>query len=66
MPETEFPPGWDEQRVRRVAAHYDEQSERDAVAEDEAADEDRDTTLMRVPRDLVPAIRELLAKHRAS
>jgi len=32
-----FPPGWDEARVRRVLAHYEEQTEEEAVAEDEAA-----------------------------
>lgn len=32
-----FPPGWDEDRVRRVLEHYESQSEDDAVAEDEAA-----------------------------
>ena len=32
-----FPPGWDEERVRRVLAHYEEQTEEEAVAEDEAA-----------------------------
>lgn len=35
-----FPPGWDEARVRRVLAHYEEQTEEEAVAEDEAAFED--------------------------
>jgi len=32
-----FPPGWDEDRVKRVLAHYEEQTEEEAVAEDEAA-----------------------------
>ena len=31
-----FPPGWDEERVRRVLDHYEAQSEEEAVAEDEA------------------------------
>ncbi len=35
--EGRFPPDWDEERVRRVIAHYEEQSEDRAVAEDEAA-----------------------------
>jgi FAD-dependent urate hydroxylase len=33
----EFPPGWDQKRVRTVIAHYEEQSEEEAVIEDEAA-----------------------------
>ena len=58
-----FPPGWDEERVRRVLAHYEEQSEEEAVAEDEAAFEDRSQTVMEVPTELVPAVRELIARH---
>ena len=59
-----FPPGWDEQRVRRVLAHYKKQTEEEAVAEDEAAAEDANQTVMEIPRELVPAVRELIAKHR--
>jgi hypothetical protein len=59
-----FPPGWDEQRVRRVLAHYKKQTEEEAVAEDEAAAEDANQTVMEIPRELVPAVRELIVKHR--
>lgn len=65
MSQTRFPPGWDEERVRRVLAHYEEQSEDEAVAEDEAAFEEPNQTVMEVPTVLVPAIRELIAKHTA-
>lgn len=65
MKENRFPPGWDEERVRRVLAHYEEQTEAEAVAEDEAAFEDPTQTVMEVPTALVPAIRELIAKHQA-
>jgi hypothetical protein len=41
-----FPPGWDEDRVRCVLAHYEDQTEEEAVAEDEAAVEDKTQTLM--------------------
>ncbi len=64
MSQTEFPPGWDEERVRKILGHYEEQTEEEAVAEDEAAFEDRDQTFMEVPNDLVPEIRSLIAKHR--
>ena len=57
-----FPPGWDEQRVREVLAHYESQTDAEAVAEDEAAREDPTQTLMQVPNDLVPEVRELIAK----
>ncbi len=60
-----FPPGWDEQRVQRVLSHYEQQSEEEAVAEDEATLEDARQTVMEIPSDLVPAVRELLARHKA-
>jgi hypothetical protein len=59
------PPGWDEARVRRVLAHYEEQTEEEAVAEDEAAFENQTQTAMGVPVELVPVVRELIAKHRS-
>ena len=65
MKQTRFPPGWDEARVRRVLAHYEERTEEEAVAEDEAVLEDQTQTVMEVPTALVPAIRELIAKHQA-
>ena len=63
MSQKTFPPGWDDARVQRVLAHYESQSEEEAVAEDEAAGEDPADTLMVVPKPLVPAVRELIAKH---
>lgn len=63
MKQTKFPKGWDEERVRQVLRHYEQQGEEEAVAEDEAAFEDPTQTMIEVPRDLVPAIRELIAKH---
>jgi len=35
-----FHSGWDEDRVKRVLSRYESQSEKEAVAEDEAAWED--------------------------
>ena len=63
MKKTEFPPGWNEERVRSVIAHYEQQTEEQAVAEDEAAYEEERQTTMEVPTELVPAVRELIAKH---
>ena len=37
MKQSKFPPGWDAERVNSVLAHYESQSEEEAVAEDEAA-----------------------------
>ncbi|HEY3302789.1 MAG TPA: hypothetical protein VGL70_04535 [Candidatus Binatia bacterium] len=64
MKQSKFPAGWDEQRVRRVLEHYEQQTDEQAVAEDEAAYEDPTQTVMEVPRELVPTIRELIAKHK--
>lgn len=61
MKKTGFPQGWDEERVRKVLAHYESQSEEEALAEDEAAYEDPKQTVIEIPNELVPAVRELLA-----
>ena len=63
MAKSNFPPGWDEERVQKVLAHYEAQSEDEALAEDEAAVDTPGQTVMEVPSDLVPAVRELIAKH---
>lgn len=62
MNQPQFPPGWDEEKVRRVLSFYEGQNEEEALLEDEAAMEPSDT-VMTVPRDLVPKVRELIAKH---
>jgi hypothetical protein len=61
-----FPKGWDAERVRRLLEHYEEQSEEEAVAEDEAAFDDDGQTFVEVPKELVPEVRKLIARHRAS
>jgi hypothetical protein len=66
MKQNRFPQGWDEDRVRGVLDHYENQTDEEAIAEDEAAFESRTETVMTVPTDLVPAVRELIAKRRAS
>jgi hypothetical protein len=64
MKQNKFPPGWNEERVRRVVEHYESQPEAEALAEDEASAEEPNGVLMRIPRDLVAAVRELIAKHK--
>lgn len=66
MRQSKFPPGWDEERVMKVLAHYEAQSEEESVAEDEAAFETPGQTVMEVPTELVPTVRELIAKHNAA
>ncbi len=64
MKEQKFPPGWDEERVRQVLAHYEDQTEDEQFAEIEAAREAEGITLMAVPSDMVSEIRALLARKR--
>jgi len=63
MSQPTYPPGWNEERVKLVLAHYEQQSEEEAVAEDEAAFEKNGRAVMEVPYELISAIRELIAKH---
>jgi hypothetical protein len=60
---TRYPRGWDADRVQRVLAHYETQTEDEAVAEDEAAFARTTRTVMKVPVALVPKVRQLIAKH---
>lgn len=60
------PIGWDEARVRRVISHYANQTEEEAVVEDESAYKEPGQTMIEVPTDLVPEIRKLIAKRKVS
>ena len=62
MKRSKFPPGWDEEQVRRVLTAYEQQTE--SVAEDEAAFESSTQTFIEVPNELLPAVRELIEKHK--
>jgi len=64
MSENKFPADWDEKKVRRVLAHYEEQTEEDALAEDEAGIQPSET-VMNVPHELVSKVRELIAKRQS-
>ena len=66
MSGTKYPPGWDESRVSRVLEHYGTQTDEEAVAEDEASWEGTSHTKMDVPVDLVPTVRDLIAKKEQS
>lgn len=65
MSETTLPPGWDEDRVHRVLDHYETQVDQEAAAEDEVALDSATHVVMEVPRELLPAVRELLSKRKA-
>ncbi len=64
MSVSNLPPGWDEARIRKVIAQYENQSEDEQFADIEAALESEGTTLIAVPTDLVPEVRALLARAR--
>lgn len=66
MSSQRFPPGWDEERVREVIAHYENQTEDEEFAEIEAAHEADQVTLVAVPTELMPEVRALLARKRSA
>lgn len=57
-----FPRGWNNRRVQGVIRHYDEQSDAEAIAEDELRINDKSSTTMRIPKDLVPKVRAMIAR----
>ena len=63
MSQNNFPDGWNEDRVRKVLAHYDEQPQDEALAEDESGVASSET-VMNIPHDLVSQVREPIAKHK--
>jgi len=61
MKKQKFSPGWDEKRVKKLIAHYENQTEDEEFADIEAAREDEEITLMAIPTELFPEVRALLA-----
>jgi hypothetical protein len=57
-----YPAGWDRKRVRRVIAHYEDQTGEQATAEDEAAYHSTTSTMMQVPVSLVAKVEKLIAR----
>jgi hypothetical protein len=62
MNDQQFPPGWDQTRAERLIDHYENMDEDELLAEDEAAREAEGQTVMMIPTDLVPAVRELISR----
>jgi hypothetical protein len=56
-----YPAEWDEERIRKLADHFDEQTEDEQVAEHEAAFLAEGQTVMVVPTALVPQIVKLIS-----
>ena len=61
-PINRFPKGWDEKKIQDLIRHYENQSEDEAAAEDEAAYNSTRTTMMAVPVELVPQVQRLIAR----
>jgi hypothetical protein len=66
MKQSKFPPGWDENRIREVIEYYENQTDEEAFAEHERALKKHRETLVEVPVELLPLVRELIAKFRQS
>ena len=49
-----------------MLSHYVSQTEEEAVVEDESAFEAAGQTIMEIPTELVPKVRELIAKHKVA
>ena len=61
-----FPEGWNEEKVRAVAEHYDRLTDEQLAQEIESAPEVREEVLISVPTVLLPAVRKLIAHHQKS
>jgi hypothetical protein len=59
----EFPPGWNERKVRAVIQHYDGMTDDELAHEIETAKEVREETLISVPTELLPAVQKLIVRH---
>ena len=59
-----YPFGWDEARIRKLAEHYDKQTEDEQVSEHEAAFLAEGQTVMVVPSELVSEIVRLISEKR--
>jgi hypothetical protein len=57
-----LPKGWTEKKVKALIAHYENQTEDEATAEDEAAYRNTRMTMMAVPIELVPKVQRMIAK----
>lgn len=64
MSDQKLPQGWNESRIRRVLDHYESQTDETAAAEDQAGFESTTHTAMEAPVELVPEVRDLIAKRR--
>ena len=64
MKQNEYPPGWGEERVQKVIDYYENQTEDEAVAEDEEAFRNEFVTMVEIPMELVSTVQELISKRK--
>ena len=57
-----YPKGWDRRKVRSLIAHYENQSDDQAIAQARAAYRGRKSSLVEVPVKLLPQVRRILAR----
>jgi hypothetical protein len=62
MSKEKLPPGWDETRVKKLLARYEQMDDDGMIAEDEASSELKGQTLMVIPTEYVSAVRELIER----
>ena len=64
MKKNQFPKGWNEKKVQQVLAHYERQSDDEALIEDEHALSKKQSVSVEIPVELMPLIREILAQYK--
>jgi hypothetical protein len=62
---TKLPKGWTFEQIEKVREHYENQSEEEALAEDEALAEKDEEAFVIVPKKLVPEVKKMIAAHLA-
>jgi hypothetical protein len=58
----QYPKGLKRRKVQAIIAHYENQTDDQAIAEDEAAYHSNTVTMMGVPVELVPKVQKLIAR----
>ena len=60
-----YPPGWNRERVEKVIEYYENQSDEEAAAEDEAYWNEEGYSALRVPNEIIPEVEALIEAHEA-
>ncbi len=57
-----YPKGWDRKRVETIISHYENQTDAEAISEDEAAYRSTTSAMIQVPLALVAKVEKLIAR----